>query len=157
MAKEERVYNVPLRKEFSKVPKYKRAKKAIYSLIEFIKKHMKAEEVRLGKHVNEYIWSKGMKNPPHHVKIHVLVDENGIARAELVGKTIDMGIKEEKEKKSGIAEKLGLAKKKLRVKSEKEDKGKDKETEEKDEKAKDTAEEKKEQTPKKDKEHSKKG
>ena len=36
----ERTYNVPLRKEWLKVPKYKRAKKAVTALRQFLVKHM---------------------------------------------------------------------------------------------------------------------
>ena len=45
----ERTYNVPLRKEFLKVPKYKRAKKAVKALKQFLAKHMKSDNVKIGK------------------------------------------------------------------------------------------------------------
>jgi large subunit ribosomal protein L31e len=84
----ERTFNVPLRKEFSKVAKYKRAKKAIYCLRRFLKRHMKSDQIKLGKHLNELVWAKGIKNPPHHVKITAVKDEAGIVKAEIVGKPV---------------------------------------------------------------------
>jgi ribosomal protein L31E len=35
----ERTYNVPLRREYLKVPRYRRAKKAVTALKEFVSKH----------------------------------------------------------------------------------------------------------------------
>ena len=52
----ERVYNVPLRREFMKVPRYRRAKRAVSALKQFIAKHMKAEEIKLGEYVNLELW-----------------------------------------------------------------------------------------------------
>ncbi len=85
MAKIERVYNVPLRKEWLKVPKYKRAKKAVAALREFLQKHMKSENVKLGPEVNKLLWVHGIKNPPHHVKVTVMKNDDGRVDAELFG------------------------------------------------------------------------
>ena len=56
-----RTYTVPLRKEWLKVPKYKRAKKAVTALKQFLVKHMKSENVKLGKYVNQE--TKGDQTP----------------------------------------------------------------------------------------------
>lgn len=90
MAKEniktiERTYNVPLRKEFLKVPRWRRTEKAITALKQFLAKHMKSEEVKLSKDVNEEIWKHGIRNPPHHVKVNVSKDAEGVVKAELFG------------------------------------------------------------------------
>ncbi|RLE42824.1 hypothetical protein DRJ48_02660 [Candidatus Woesearchaeota archaeon] len=81
----ERTYNVPLRREFQKVPRYKRAKRAVTALREFISKHMKSDKVKLGEYVNREIWKRGIKNPPHHVKVTAVKDEEGVVTVELVG------------------------------------------------------------------------
>ena len=49
MAKIERTYNIPLRKEWLKKPKYKRAKKAVTALKEFLSRVMRVdiENVRI--------------------------------------------------------------------------------------------------------------
>jgi large subunit ribosomal protein L31e len=82
----EREYNVPLRKEWLKTAKYKRAKKSIRALRDFLKKHMKSEEVKIGKYANLEIWKHGIKNPPHHIKVKVTKNKNGVVVAELVNK-----------------------------------------------------------------------
>ena len=93
----ERTYNVPLRKEFLKVPKYKRAKKAVKALKQFLVKHMKSDDVKIGRYLNDEIWKHGIKNPPHHVKLNAVKDKEGLVTAELVGAPEEK--KEEDEKK----------------------------------------------------------
>ena len=93
----ERTYNVPLRKEFLKVPKYKRAKKAVKALKQFLVKHMKSDNIKIGKYLNDEIWKHGIKNPPHHVKLNAVKDKDGLVTAELVGAPVEE--KEEDEKK----------------------------------------------------------
>ena len=80
----ERTYNVPLRKEFLKVARWKRTKKAVKAFKEFIQKHTKSEDVLVSKEVNEYIWKNGIKNPPHHVKVTVKKDDKGVVKADLL-------------------------------------------------------------------------
>jgi len=81
----ERVYNVPLRKEYLKVPKWRRTKKAVTALRQYLAKHMKSENIKIDKNVNEKIWQNGIKNPPHHVKVKVTKDKEGVVNAELFG------------------------------------------------------------------------
>lgn len=81
----ERTYNVPLRKEFQKVPRWRKSKKAVTALRQFLAKHMKSKEVKIGKEINEKIWQHGIKNPPHHVKVTVTKDEKGVVKADLFG------------------------------------------------------------------------
>ena len=94
----EREYNVPLRKGWLKSPKYKRAKKAVKTLREFLQKHMKSENVKIGKYANLDIWKKGIKNPPHHIKVNVTKDSEGKVMAEIVGAPEE---KPKEEKKKG--------------------------------------------------------
>ncbi len=69
MADDERIYNVPLRRKFLNTPKYRRAKKAVNALREFISRHLKVEIVKIDNTVNQQIWKNGIKNPPHHIKV----------------------------------------------------------------------------------------
>ncbi len=80
----ERTYTIPLRKEFQKAPRYKHTSKAVRATKEFLKKHMKVKEVKLGKYLNELLWKNGPKNPPHRIKITAKKEDN-IVKAELVG------------------------------------------------------------------------
>lgn len=80
----EREYNVPLRKEFMKAPGYKRAKKAVTALKQFVSKHMKSDDVSISKYANQHIWKDGIKNPPHHIKIKAIKDDKGKVTVELI-------------------------------------------------------------------------
>ena len=54
----ERTYNIPLRRGFIRTPAYKKAKKAVTTLKEFVGQHMKVEEVKVGPELNKKIWSR---------------------------------------------------------------------------------------------------
>lgn len=79
----ERTYNVPLRKEYMKTAKWKRTKKAVSALRSFLQKHMKSDDVKIGKYLNLEMWKHGIKNPPHHIKVLAKKDEKGVVTAEL--------------------------------------------------------------------------
>ncbi|MBI2564705.1 50S ribosomal protein L31e [Candidatus Woesearchaeota archaeon] len=97
MATLERTYTIPLRKEWLKVPKYKRAKKAVIAVKRFLSRHMKARDkvVLIGKELNEELWSKGIKNPPSWIKITAIKAEDGNVKANLVGVKV---VEDKKEK-----------------------------------------------------------
>jgi large subunit ribosomal protein L31e len=81
----ERTYTVPLRKGFLNSPLWRRTERAVTEMKAFLKRHMKSENVKIGKELNDKLWMHGIKNPPHHVKITVTKDEKGVVRAELFG------------------------------------------------------------------------
>ncbi len=81
----ERTYTIPLRKEYQKAPNWKRTRKAVVALREFLQKHMKAQEIKLSKEINETMWKHGVKNPPHHLKVTAKKDDKGVVHAELFG------------------------------------------------------------------------
>ena len=80
----DRTYNIPLRKEFMKVPIYRRSGKAVKAVREFLARHMRAEieNVRIGKWLNYEILKRGKRNPPHHVEVNVTKD-GILVKAEL--------------------------------------------------------------------------
>ena len=79
----ERVYNVPLRKEFQKVARWRKTEKAVTALRQFVVKHMKSEDVKIGKYANQLLWKNGIKNPPHHIKVNAKKDDKGKVVVEL--------------------------------------------------------------------------
>ncbi len=81
----ERTYNIPLRRGFIDTPRYKRTKRAVSVLRRFISRHMKSEDIRIGRHLNMALWAKGITNPPHHVKVECRKFESGRVMAEIVG------------------------------------------------------------------------
>ncbi len=80
----ERSYSIPLRREIMKSPKYRRAKKAVTSVKEFLQKHMKAETIKIGPQLNLKLWERGIQNPPTKIKVHA-TRENNVVKVELEG------------------------------------------------------------------------
>src|SRR3989338_7491137 len=117
----ERTYNVPLRKDFMRAPKYKRAKKAVNALREFLKRHMKSDIIKIGKFLNQKLWEHGIRNPPHHVKINVVKEDDGTVKAELFGVKFEEK-KETKKEEKKQGEKKGEIKKEEAKAEKKEDK-----------------------------------
>ena len=103
----ERTYNIPLRRACSNAPIYKKTPKAVREVRSFLQKHMKSEDVKLGKHLNLMLWENGIRNPPHHIKVNVIKDAEGKVMAELFGKKIETG--EEKETKAKKKEEKPVA------------------------------------------------
>ena len=126
MADLERTYTVPLRKGFVESARHRRTKKAISVLKIFLKKHFKADDVKLGEKLNEKMWEKGKQNPPCKVVVTGVKDSENVVRAELKGfKFVDKRKKEEvKEEgiKARLAEKLGVKPGKKKAGKEEEDK-----------------------------------
>ena len=81
----ERSYTVPLRRGFLKAPGWERTRKAVAVLITFSKRHMKSDDVRIGRYVNELIWKNGGKNPPSKVKVDMVKFDDGSVSVELSG------------------------------------------------------------------------
>jgi large subunit ribosomal protein L31e len=102
----ERNYNVPLRREWLKAPKWKRSKKATIALRQFLQRHMKSDDVKIGKYLNLAIWEKGIRNPPHHVKVIAKKDDKGVVMAELEGAPVE---KKEEAPKKGVEKKIEKA------------------------------------------------
>jgi len=102
MAVVERTYTIPLKREWLKSVRYKRAKKAVRAIREFLMRHMKVKEIeniKLGRYLNMILWSHGIKNPPPRVKVNAVKDDKGIVRVEMVGAPVEKK-KDEKPKRS---------------------------------------------------------
>lgn len=82
---EERVYTIPLRKTFSKVPRTRRAPKAIKTIRSYVCRHMKAEpdDVWIDPILSEHVWSRGREKPPGKVRIRAIKFEDGIVEVSL--------------------------------------------------------------------------
>ena len=98
----ERVYNIPLRRSWLKVPRYKRGRKAMRAIREFLEKHMKSEDVKIGKYLNLFVAKHGIRNPPHMVKVTVTKDDKGLVKAELLGAPKEEKKTSEKETKKPV-------------------------------------------------------
>ncbi|MHA1594673.1 MAG: 50S ribosomal protein L31e [Candidatus Baldrarchaeia archaeon] len=83
VVKEERIYVIPLAKKFICVSRRKRAKKAINAIKEFIKRHMKAKEVKIDTKLNEKIWERGIQKPPRKIKVRAQKTEDDVVTVYL--------------------------------------------------------------------------
>lgn len=100
----ERTYTIPLRKQWRKTVRYRRAKKTVRAIREFLQRHMKGSDVKIGPFLNEEVWKHGMKNPPSRIRVNAYKNPEGMVLAELFGKPL---VKEAlKEEKKGIVDKL---------------------------------------------------
>jgi len=83
----EREYVIPLKRRVLKVPRYRRAKKAVRTIKEFVAKHMRVEnrdlnKVKIDRYLNNEIWFRGIKNPPSKIKVKA-VKKDGIVEVKL--------------------------------------------------------------------------
>ena len=100
----EREYTIPLRKEWGKVPRYKRAKKAGKAVKEFLARHMKVydrdlDKIKIDRYVNEELWFRGIKKPPVRIKVKVRKDSKGIVHVELADMPEKLKYKKAKEER----------------------------------------------------------
>jgi len=96
---------IPLRRKFKKTASYRRAPKAIRAIKEFLVRHMKVydrdlKKIKLDKYLNEFVWTRGIKNPPAKIKIRAFIDGDFI-RAELAELTEKLRFKKDKLEKRG--------------------------------------------------------
>ncbi len=107
----ERIYTVPLRKT-KRAPRTKRAPTAIRELKAFVTKHMKPmddkgniikdfriaskknildqseKKIFIDEEVNEYLWKRGIENPPSKIRIKVLKTEDGVVEVSLADEAV---------------------------------------------------------------------
>ncbi len=103
------MYTVPLRKS-KRVPRTKRAPAAIKELKAFITQHMKPEDdegnvikdyriaekknilnqsvkkIFIDDEVNEFIWQRGIENPPPRIRVKALRTDDGVVEVTLAEK-----------------------------------------------------------------------
>lgn len=124
---EEKIFTIPLRKAW-RTSRNRRAKKATILIEEFLERHMNGE-VKIGKSINESVWSRGIQKPPRRIRVHA-TKEGEAVYAELVGIEIkkptpeDLKKKEEKKKEKEKKIKEGRKKKKTLEEEIKEEKAK---------------------------------
>ncbi len=84
----EREYIIPLRREWIRVPQYKRTARAVKAIKKFIAKHMKVadrdvDNVKLDVYFNNELWFRGRASPPAKVKVKA-TKEGEIVKVEFV-------------------------------------------------------------------------
>ncbi len=78
----EHIYIIPLR-DVKRSPRWKRANTAIKDIRKFLEKHMKSEDVKIDRTINEHIWERGSQKPPSKIRVRAMKFEDGQVQAEL--------------------------------------------------------------------------
>ena len=79
---DERIYTIPLGRAWV-APRYRRAEKAITVLRQFVKRHMKPDEIIIDTSVNEEIWKQGIQKPPRKIRVRLSKDDTGLVTVTL--------------------------------------------------------------------------
>jgi len=61
---------IPLWKAWA-APRQKRAERSVNVLKEFLKKHLKSENILISSELNEILWKSGAKRPPRKLMVKV--------------------------------------------------------------------------------------
>lgn len=150
--KVEREYIIPLRSQVQKTVRYKRTPKAVRTVKEFLVQHMQIRDrdlnkIKIDKKLNEMLWIRGIKNPPHKIKVRA-VKEGDIIRVYAVDLPTNLHYKKLREEKlSSTAKEMAEKKKTLMQKAKEQMQGTANTKEDKD---KDGVEDKKEEKEKKE-------
>lgn len=121
----ENIYVIPIREKIRVVPRYKKTNKAIKTIKEFLAKHMKIydrdlNKIKIDKYLNEFMWARGIKNPPSKVKVKAVKDVNGIVKVELFDFPDKLNFKKLREEKKEAKALEAVKKKKTMMQKAKE-------------------------------------
>jgi len=128
----EREYTISLKEKVRSVPRYKKTNKAVRTVKEFLVRHMKIydgdlNKIKIDKYLNEYLWFRGIRNPPRKVKVKAR-KEGEFVKVELVDLPEKLKFKKiREEKREAQAKKSEKKKPELKKSNEvqSEDKNKD--------------------------------
>jgi large subunit ribosomal protein L31e len=105
---EEKIFTISIRKSLANAPRWEKSKRGVDVVRDFLKRHMKGDEVKIGKSITEEIWKSGNQHPPSKIRIKAIETEEGegeekkkVIKAEMLGVVFP----EEKEKKKEKPEK----------------------------------------------------
>ena len=82
--KVEKIITINLRKGLKKSPRWNRARKATANLRKLLHRHVKAENIKIDKKVNEIIWRKSIERPAHKLRLKVTKTDSKTAKVELL-------------------------------------------------------------------------
>ena len=81
---EKRIMTINLRRAMETVPEYRRAAASVRFIAAFVKRHMKAVDVKIDTSVNEEVFKHGMKRPPVRLRVMCDKDDKSAVRVGLV-------------------------------------------------------------------------
>lgn len=110
--KVEREYTIPLRDKCRSAVRYKKTPKAVKSVKEFLARHMKIydrdlKKIKIDRYLNEYLWFRGIKNPPHKLKVKV-TKKGEVVQVELAEMPKKLKVKKAHEEKREAKSKAAL-------------------------------------------------
>jgi large subunit ribosomal protein L31e len=79
---QEHIYIIPLR-DARRAPRWKRSNAAIKDIRKYLARHMKSEDVKLDRSINEKVWDRGSTKPPSKIRVRAMKMEDGQVQAEL--------------------------------------------------------------------------
>lgn len=79
---EERIYVVPLRAA-RKAPRHRRTPRAVKVVREFLKRHMKSEDIKLNEELNRKLWERGIERTLPRIRLRVVKQDDGSVEAFL--------------------------------------------------------------------------
>jgi len=83
---EEKVLTINLKKKIVRGPKWRRNSYGMRLIREMIKKHAKAENVKIDKSLNEKMWSRSSHDPPTVFRLKIIKVDDKTVKAELMEK-----------------------------------------------------------------------
>ncbi len=81
---EQKIMTVHLRKAIEGVPRYKKASAAVKFLSKFVKKQLKAKEVKIAIPLNEELFKNGMQNPPVKIRVVCIKDDKNTVKVDVI-------------------------------------------------------------------------
>ena len=78
----EQIYIIPLR-DVQHTPRWERGKRAMKAIRDYLARHMKSEEIKLDRSINEAVWERGSHKPPSRIRVRAMKFEDGQVQAEL--------------------------------------------------------------------------
>lgn len=78
----ERIYTIPLRKVASS-PNNHQVDRAVRFVRDFLKRHMKTDEVWIDASVNEALWARGMYQAPRRIRVRARRFDDGVVEVSL--------------------------------------------------------------------------
>jgi large subunit ribosomal protein L31e len=78
----EQIYIIPLR-DVQHTPRWERGKRAMKAIRDFLRQHMKSDEIKLDQSINEAVWERGSHKPPSRIRVRAMKFEDGQVQAEL--------------------------------------------------------------------------
>lgn len=81
---EEKIITINLRKGLKESPRWNRARKSVADLRRILRKHTKAEKIKIDKKINEAIWKKSIERPAHKLRLKITKTDAKTAKIELL-------------------------------------------------------------------------